>query len=709
MDGYSVEEAAQVLGIPESRVWELIARGVLSGASEGRADMRVFLRPPAASDGPSFAADDGAQRSNGGDAPVAFEASPFRELLTEFRNLTERYGQALLALGEARGEVASLRSRVDLLEARMDMRLPLRAASTVAWELPDRYAAAPDPPASEAAAQPAETPTPPAPEAPVEPLAAAPDVPSAEPESIPQAEPSGGEAPEITVVVHADEVPDEAPAEPHRRRVSGGRAAVAGLAEALARAEDPTLADLPGAREAGEALAAFQREAETAPPQAEASDAADVVRDEDADEAEAEPEAMPAAFAPSIEAVEEAVAPVEPEALPPARAADEPESAQPEPEPHAAEPEPEPQAAESAEPAEPEQPPSPYTTEVVEPDWFADGDFTWLDAPQDKGTRIPEVGIDDEPAPEPAAEPAVEPAVEPAPEPAAQPQVAIEVAADGDAQDGPPETGAPPHDEVAQEPDSASDELDHVRGEEEAPAVEALQDAFDAPAQPDFAEPPAEPEAPTEPEAIQDAFDEPDATHADAGGAGSPPDTGPTRTQDRRPITGDEAVGFNLFRERPIAVAAPPDPADSAEESNEEALLWFGDEFEVAELEVAGAGWRDLERAAAPVDAAPPPPDAPTAEAAPAEPMPEPAPPEDTDDSEDIDRLAANEGWSPDEVDVLRAYLVRGESVDVRVAAASAEPASPPTGAVPIDQDWLRGRRGPAATAYRRLRRLFQG
>ncbi len=140
MDGYSVEEAAQVLGIPEGRVWELIARGVLAGASEGRADMRVFLRPPSGGL-PPVGTEEPARRSNDGETGSTFEASPFRELLSEYRNLTERYGQALLALGEARGEVASLRSRVDLLEARMDMRLPLRAASTVAWELPDRYAA----------------------------------------------------------------------------------------------------------------------------------------------------------------------------------------------------------------------------------------------------------------------------------------------------------------------------------------------------------------------------------------------------------------------------------------------------------------------------------------------------------------------------------------------------------------------------------------
>ena len=45
MDGYSVKEAATVLGVPKRRVWELIARGVLSGAPEGDGGMRVFLQP----------------------------------------------------------------------------------------------------------------------------------------------------------------------------------------------------------------------------------------------------------------------------------------------------------------------------------------------------------------------------------------------------------------------------------------------------------------------------------------------------------------------------------------------------------------------------------------------------------------------------------------------------------------------------------------
>ena len=45
MDGYSVKDAALVLGIPERRVWELIARGVLSSSREGPDGMRVFLQP----------------------------------------------------------------------------------------------------------------------------------------------------------------------------------------------------------------------------------------------------------------------------------------------------------------------------------------------------------------------------------------------------------------------------------------------------------------------------------------------------------------------------------------------------------------------------------------------------------------------------------------------------------------------------------------
>ena len=41
MNGYTVEEAARVLGIPTERVWDLVARGVFSGASGEDGTWRV--------------------------------------------------------------------------------------------------------------------------------------------------------------------------------------------------------------------------------------------------------------------------------------------------------------------------------------------------------------------------------------------------------------------------------------------------------------------------------------------------------------------------------------------------------------------------------------------------------------------------------------------------------------------------------------------
>lgn len=189
MNGYSVTEAASVLGVPTERVWELLARGVLAGAPEGETGMRVFLQPRQAP-APIAAPDEPeAVGSNGPDR----EMSPFRELLTEFRNLTERYGQALLALGESRGEVASLRSRVDLLEARIDLRLPMGAPAASPW--------------------------------PTQPL--------------PVSEPTASGAP----VEDAEET--------HRPRSRGRRRAVESFAEAMARTEDPSPADLPPSTSTG--------------------------------------------------------------------------------------------------------------------------------------------------------------------------------------------------------------------------------------------------------------------------------------------------------------------------------------------------------------------------------------------------------------------------------------------------------------------------
>ncbi len=267
MDGYSVNEAAAVLGIPEGRVWELLARGVLSGTTEVGGDMRVFLRETAVAEAPKREGNGHGNGGSGGNGGHG-EITPFRELLTEFRNLTERYGQALLALGEARGEVASLRGRVDLLEARLDHRLPWSEAPT-AWtpaaETPE-----------EATADEAES-------------ALAPDVSSpstvASPEP-PAAESSADHDEDFVADIlgatlglppesrRADSTrPDdrEPPPKPRPAHRASSRDALAGFAEALERAQDPATADvaadidhLPGAQETADAVAAYRRETETA-------------------------------------------------------------------------------------------------------------------------------------------------------------------------------------------------------------------------------------------------------------------------------------------------------------------------------------------------------------------------------------------------------------------------------------------------------------
>jgi hypothetical protein len=300
VEGYSVTEAASVLGVPTERVWELLARGVLSGSPEGETGMRVFLQPRPA---PRAAIEE--PRAGNGDAtprPAEAEPSPFRELLTEFRNLTERYGQALLALGEARGEVASLRSRVDLLEARFDLRLPM----------------------SGPAPQPG---SPWAPRAVVEPARG--DV---------------GASGSAQTAEHDVEEP------PRRKRSRGQRRATDEFAEALARAEDPTPAELPGAADAGAAFAAL-REETASNLDTEAETEAALPRDVPAAEpmATLEPEPEPMATAepepePMATLEREPIATLEPKPEPMA----EPE---PEPEPMAtAEPEPEPMATLEREP-----------------------------------------------------------------------------------------------------------------------------------------------------------------------------------------------------------------------------------------------------------------------------------------------------------------------------------------------------------------------
>ena len=325
MDGYSVQDAASVLGVPEGRVWELLARGVLSGTPEGDS-MRVYLKALPGST--ATAAPRGEPlRSNGNGASHGHggEASAFRELLTEFRNLTERYGQALLALGEARGEVAGLRSRVELLEARLDLRLPASLdAAPVAWESRAASPAAPEPPT-------------PAPVAPV--------------------------------------MPTPAPVRraPRPRKSRSARAAVAGFADALARAQDPTVAavGVVGDIAEGNAEAVFERPSS------------------------------------DTEMVDELAPNVAPEAGPPLEAAaHEPEAVQPT-----------------------------YSAAVVEPDWFADGDFAWLDAAaMQSRSEAEEIAVTPSPG---------EPEPEPEPEPIRDTQPPAELLAEPESEPGQAEVSVP--------------------------------------------------------------------------------------------------------------------------------------------------------------------------------------------------------------------------------------------------------------------------
>jgi hypothetical protein len=381
MDGYSVQEAASVLGVAEGRVWELLARGVLLGTPEGDS-MRVFLKGQAGPIATTAAREDQPRgNGNGGTHGSNAEASAFRELLTEFRNLTERYGQALLALGEARGEVAGLRSRVDLLEARLDVRMPPSFVEPLAWDPRDAATVAPEP------------------------------VPTAVP-------PSPAER-----TRKAKPIRRAAPS----RKTRSGRDAVAGFAAALERAQDPNPPHLAEASETAEAEVETETETEAiAPSEAEAIDAVEAVPEEAEalDALIASPEAVDAAVAAEDVVAEEVAAEAPPEEV----------------------------AAEAEAPT--------YSSVVVEPDWFADGDFAWLDAaeiepggdaepaavaaeaaeasldveaealPAVEPEPIPETVADHEPEPqdlEPApAQSEPEPPAEPEPDPAAQLQAAFE-------------------------------------------------------------------------------------------------------------------------------------------------------------------------------------------------------------------------------------------------------------------------------------------
>jgi len=599
MDGYSVQEAASVLGVAEGRVWELLARGVLLGTPEGDS-MRVFLKTqpgPIASAGTH----DESPRTNGngGSQGGGGEASAFRELLTEFRNLTERYGQALLALGEARGEVAGLRSRVDQLEARLDLRLPPPVdASPVAWDSLRVPVSTPDP----------------------------------SPAMPPPAKPRK---------------PVRRTARPRKARTS--REAVAGFADALARAQDPSPADLGDARMESEPVSE-----EIAQPTIAAFAASD-------EPTPAAPEAVEIAAEAAV--AEEAVA-EEPAAEELAAEASAPETVA------------------APDPAAEVEPPT-YSAVVVEPDWFADGDFAWLDAAEIEGSGQAEstAVAPEEPEHEPqsvAAEPQVEP--EPEPEALTEPEALQD-----------PETAAEPAREPEPEPlpeFEAEVEFEPWQPPEPAPP--------ETPAEPAGADAPEPPTISTA-VAVEEVEEEEEVMWL-----GREPDPSPTLADEPRDEPRDEyraeVDAWPAVDAVPVVEAARPPLAMTEDELARLALDEGWDDSEVAAIRamitppqssvVDLPGATELDEAMAALEAVP---------------------------------VKADPAY-----DVSRQWAKPAPDDDVSIRhddwAFEAEPATPPPPAprppndvtsalrrAVEDPNWLRRRQGPAAAAYRRLRRLFPG
>jgi hypothetical protein len=220
----------------------------------------------------------------------------------------------------------------------------------------------------------------------------------------------------------------------------------------------------------------------------------------------------------------------------------------------------------------------------------------------------------------------------------------------------------------------------------------------------------------------------------------------PPRASDESPTISAAAPSAEAWRgpeefiAPPVPMAAtmpPPANPQPTAASGEEELMWLGDEFEAADLEVAAQGWRSP-GAASPAQATPPALELSDAELA---------------------QLAEDEGWDVEEVEAIRRLLGRpsdapppsaapreasdipgqparpglAPAVDAAArpldgpAAGTATPdlgipgareASPPAesasssglsegGGGDPDQDWPQGRSGTAAEAYRRLRKLF--
>jgi hypothetical protein len=616
-----------------------LARGVLLGTPEGDS-MRVFLK---AEPGPIATAgtrdEPPRTNGNGGSHGAAGEASAFRELLTEFRNLTERYGQALLALGEARGEVAGLRSRVDQLEARLDLRLPppLEAAP-VAWESATIPAAAPEP-------------TPVAPP----PTAAAPARPLRP--------------------------------KPRSRKARSSREAVAGFADALARAQDPNAAELRESRGAQETVIEIAVPTVPAPDESVVTEAEAIVAEP---ASPPEPEAVAVADEPLAQAVREEEPMAEQEPVPEAVA------------------EPEPMADDTAdggaEEAAPDVEQPSYSAVVVEPDWFADGDFAWLDAAQMEASgpvEAPAVAVETAEL----EQEAVAAPTEVAPEPFLEAPVDVL-----------PELQSEP------EPAAATEEMPAAQILEPEPEPEPMEEAAPQAETMSESEPPAAPifETPAEADVSFEAWQPPEPS----------------------------VVEVELSPEPPVR--------SSAVAVEEEEVMWLGAEPSPVVPDEAP----DAQRAQ--IDAWP-------AVDSPAH-APDAVRPPLAMTEDELARLALDEGWDEAELAAIRAMITPVSSANVDLPGAAelheamaaleavpvrgdpsydvsrqwakpgsadqqpprhddwafqAEPAAPAAPVAPVnhpasdvtaalrrsiaDPGWLRRRQGPAAAAYRRLRRLFPG
>jgi hypothetical protein len=669
MEGYSIDEAATILGVPTGRVWELLARGVLAGTQEDGGGMRVFLRgsPPvpgavAGVPDPGERGTNGDAHGNGSPADAAFEASPFRELLTEFRHLTERYGQALLALGEARGEVAGLRARVELLEARLDLRLPGPAGWASAWTAPPPGVAT-ELPAGEGAGPADER----------EPTFDAHEADARETDAA-HAEGAPVDVPEVATATSAEqeiEIDDEphatregdvaedveqAKEKPrrHHRRRRGSPSAVTGIAEALARAEDPTSASLPGAEDAAEAIAAMRREIPTG------SGVPFLVRGMEPGVPEAVDElSAPTAVAPSAEL------PAEELEATPARAPEPTDTGS-----MALQPAPGPESPSQdvAEPvsAEPPEPPEPtdrveYSSEWDEPDWIAEEDLEggW-DATVATAPQAEEAAA--EPPAEAGAAPieaeAIEAQVSIVEEPMAEPEPRAPEMLTTEAE---PEAEPPAPDMLLEEPAVAVEEVILPEAEPELELTADGASALDV--QPDAPRVAGEAEARQIPEMAgwPPPPDEEIAAEMEMTASPSATDTADQSASDDYLLLYEPMGQVPASEPAPLPASKDDASSNRAETSDalEEELMWLGDEFRPS-----STAWKGLGEST----------------------MPSPRPPIDeatTDASredEELERLARLRGWDEGELAAIRSLL--GDQGE-----ASPQSQAPPVEATPHRAD----------------------